>query len=492
MLFVQPSFLFIFLPLLMLGLYIARKTKRFDLLIPLILLGSMVFYGVWSIKYLFMLIAMVLVNYHLARYISKQHQGSWRKWSLIFGLSFHLLALGYFKYTGFLAEVLSMTVPFNIILPLAISFYTFQQISYLVDIYKEEQPPAQLLEYFTYIFFFPQLIAGPIVQYPQVSQQLKDLGITGGRAQYRLGFAYLVIGLLKKWMIADPLAPLADNAFLYAQLDGQIEPLFAWLGLLAYTFQLYFDFSAYGDMAIGLGLLVGISLPINFNSPYKAETISDFWRRWHITLGAFLRQYLFIPLGGSRGSSLLTMRNLFIVMLLGGIWHGAGWGFLIWGVLHGSALIVHYIYKQFGPDDAKYRKVTAPIYMLLTFAFVCLAWVPFKAETIDGTIAMYHSLFTVSELSALVQFTELKSVYGLKLIMTQSLLLVCLPLLVWGCHNSHVYAKRMENYLTYCHEKLKDKPWFQVPAGIATGISISLGVKWMAGMPVESFLYFQF
>lgn len=490
MLFVEATFLFVFLPTLLLSLYIVTRFKRFDFCLPLLLLGSIIFYGLWSYKYLLMLVCLVSFNYIIARLINQCAHKQFRLMLLVAGLSTHLGLLAYFKYTGFLASLFDITLAIDIILPLAISFYTFQQISFLVDVYKGGQQIVPPVEYFTYIFFFPQLIAGPIVQYQQVGEQLKLFSLGKANPMYALGFSYLAIGLLKKWLIADPLAPLAHASFLHVQLDGIIEPLFAWMGLMAYTFQLYFDFSAYGDMAIGLGLLVGIRLPINFDSPYKASSISAFWRKWHITLGTFLRQYLFIPLGGSRGSSIITARNLFIVMLLGGIWHGAGLGFVLWGVMHGVALIIHQSYKRcVAKDDSRFLSC---VYICLTFLFVCLAWVPFKAVSIESTWVMYQSLFSVSEFSMAEQFAALKTDYGLS-VMTQSLLLVTLPIMIWGCHNSHVYAVRIETLLKKTAQALTLRwKWAQVPAGLATGISIMLCIKWMAGMPVESFLYFQF
>lgn len=491
MLFVDPYFLFLFLPLVTVGVALLRRSGHYAFLLPLVLLSSCVFYSVWSAKYLALALALMASNYACAKLISQTHSKHKAKFILYAGISLHLFTLVYFKYTGFLAELFFIENPIDIVLPLAISFYTFQQISYLVDVYLKKQNIVSILNYATFILFFPQLIAGPIVQYGQIGKQIERFKAGQLTPQYTLGLSYLLIGLIKKWFIADTLAPMANSSFAFASLDGQIEPLFAWLGVLAYTFQLYFDFSAYGDMAIGIALLIGFKLPINFDSPYKSVNISEFWRRWHITLGTFLRQYLFIPLGGSRGSSWLTMRNLFIVMLLGGIWHGAGLGFFLWGCMHGTALIIHSLFKRFASKIN--TQIFRPIYVSLTFMFVFLAWVPFKSVTLTTTFAMYNSMFSISDYSLGEQFELLSTYYGFGGSISQTLLLTVIPLIVWGCQNSHHYALLFEKWLTKTNYLLRQKAtWMQYPVGIVSGILVMIGVKWMTGMPVESFLYFQF
>lgn len=317
-----------------------------------------------------------------------------KKGVLVFGIVVNLSLLGYFKYSDFFISNINAVLNSHIalqhlLLPLAISFFTFQQIAYLVDSYKGETKEYDFLNYAIFVTFFPQLIAGPIVHHKEMMPQFAN--IRNKAANYKnisKGLFVFSIGLFKKVIIADTFAVWANAGFDTAHTLNFFE---AWATSLSYTFQLYFDFSGYTDMAIGLALLFNIRLPINFNSPYKATNIQDFWRRWHITLSRFLRDYIYIPLGGNRHGELRTYNNLMATFLLGGIWHGAGWTFVFWGFLHGLAIVIQRIWNNFG------FKLHRWFAWFITFNFVNITWVFFRAKewddalkVLDGMIAVNH------------------------------------------------------------------------------------------------------
>ncbi|NKB61589.1 MAG: hypothetical protein GKR95_05430 [Gammaproteobacteria bacterium] len=335
MLFPSYQFLSIFLPAFLIAYFICIRFKS-NLGILLILCASAVFYWVSSLMHLLLLITSIFFNFSLSNKITESGTAKSKKALLVIGLAFNLLLIAYFKYTNFLVENIawisgSNLSHFEILLPLGISFFTFQQIAYLIDVYEGKSSQYSFTEYATFVSFFPQLIAGPIVHHKQFISQIRgtrflhfDLG------NIIIGFSIFTIGLFKKVAIADGFSVIANKVFGAAEQGIQLTFADAWLGAIAYTFQIYFDFSGYGDMALGLAILIGLWLPINFNSPYKATSIIEFWQRWHITLSSFLKNYLYIPLGGNRGTPLGKYRNLVIVMLLGGLWHGSSWNFVIW------------------------------------------------------------------------------------------------------------------------------------------------------------------
>ena len=323
----------------------------------------------------------MIFNYVIGNSLSQDTKKSRHKFSkkavLTFGIITNVALLGYFKYTDFLIENVNLAVGsdidlLNLALPLAISFFTFQQIAYLVDSYRQETKEYDFLNYSVFVAFFPQLIAGPIVHHKEMMPQFAN--IRSKVINYRnisMGLFIFSIGLFKKVVIADTFAVWATIGFDTATTLNLIE---AWSTSLSYTFQLYFDFSGYTDMAIGLALLFNIKLPINFNSPYKAADIQDFWRRWHITLSRFLKDYVYIPLGGNRKGGFRTYNNLMATFILGGIWHGAGWTFIFWGFLHGLALVIHRVWSSLG------FRLWGWLSWLITFNFVNIAWVFFRAK----------------------------------------------------------------------------------------------------------------
>lgn len=338
-LFNSPAFLLLFLPITWGVFFAMRRAGRIGGMVNLLLLSSLVFYGAWQPTYLILLGTSIVFNHVLGAIIarsrtrSRDRAGGW----LALGVLANLGALGWFKYANFadrnLAQLLDLGWQLEpIALPLGISFFTFQQIAYLVDLRRGVIQSHGLRDYSLFVCYFPQLIAGPIVHYrelqPQFGEGLVRQPLAG---PFAIGLTALALGLSKKVLIADGLASVATPVFVHADVGRAVSALEAWIAAMAYSLQIYFDFSGYSDMAVGLSLMFGISIPVNFRSPYKATSITDFWRRWHITLSGFLRDYLYIPLGGNRRGPIRQKFNLMLTMLLGGLWHGAGWNFLIWG-----------------------------------------------------------------------------------------------------------------------------------------------------------------
>lgn len=384
MLFNSSLFIFVFLPVCLTGFYFFKKQTNKTWVLWLNLC-SIVFYGYWSLTHLSILILSVTLNYFLARSMRR-----FGKLALAMGIIFNLSLLGYFKYSNFLIEQINFGFGTNldlikIVLPIGISFFTFQQIAYLADLYKRKAETASYNRYLFFISFFPQLIAGPIVHHEEIFKQLKKRRhFLKGLA---IGFSFFCIGLFKKVVIADHVALTANEVFGYAEAGGAPTFLEAWYGALAYTLQIYFDFSAYSDMAIGLAYMFGLRLPQNFSSPYKATSIVDFWRRWHITLSRFLKDYLYIPLGGNRKGHIRKYINVIITMLIGGFWHGASWNFVLWGGLHGVFLFIN----QWSNDTFKVKSPKI-VGWSLTFLLVVFAWVPFRATNIEGFLGIWKGM----------------------------------------------------------------------------------------------------
>ncbi|MCG8098700.1 MAG: MBOAT family protein, partial [Candidatus Thiodiazotropha taylori] len=360
MLFNSFEFIFLFLPITFFVFFFIGKRNHHRVAISWLILCSLFFYGWWDPAYLGLILFSMLFNYSFGIMLSSDSNGIYKKTLLIIGVAVNLSLLGYFKYTNFLVDQINIVAgtEFNIeriVLPLAISFFTFQQIAYLVDAYRKETNEYNFLKYCLFVTFFPQLIAGPIVHHKEMLPQFDQDSIYKINNHYlALGLTIFSIGLFKKVVLADNVAVYANLIFSAAENGEPLSFFEAWVGALAYTFQLYFDFSGYSDMAIGLAYMFGIKLPINFNSPYKATSIIDFWRRWHITLSRFLRDYLYFTLGGNKMGLVRRYANLFITMLLGGIWHGAGWTFVFWGMLHGFYLMVNHAWRKFRSSVLKW------------------------------------------------------------------------------------------------------------------------------------------
>jgi len=390
-LFNSYEFILIFLPFTFFLFFFLNHKKHTELGKVLLVLSSLFFYSWWNIVYLPLIISSIIFNYFIGSLLSKPPNkiNFSKKTILLIGISINLSLLGYFQYFDFFIDNFNLVSgtniePLNILLPLAISFFTFQQIAFLVDSYRQQAEEIKFLNYSLFVTFFPQLIAGPIVHHKEMMPQFAKLD--NKRINYKnisLGIFIFSIGLFKKVIIADTFAIWATAGF-----DSTINLKFfeAWITSLSYTFQLYFDFSGYADMAIGAALLFNIKLPVNFNSPYKSLNITDFWRRWHITLSRFLRDYIYIPLGGNRKGNYRTYNNLLITFLLGGLWHGAGWTFIVWGFLHGIALIVQKFWSNIGFKLWRWAS------WLITFNFINIAWIFFRAKDIDQAVNIIKGL----------------------------------------------------------------------------------------------------
>lgn len=403
MLFNSHIFVLLFLPVTLIGFFLLARTGEKPARLWL-LCASLLFYGWWSVPFLGLLVGWIVTNYFIGkRIVSEQKEngpaGS-RPWAAG-GIAANLLALGCFKYATFVTGTVTALTGIEfavgaVILPLAVSFHTFQQIAYLADLQRGHDPKYTLTEYMLFVSFFPQLIAGPIVHHYELLPQLKDektFGFQEGR--FAEGVAFFVIGLVKKLALADPLSSLAAPVF--ASATGAPPGLTeAWLGVTAFGLGLYFDFSAYSDMAIGLARMFGLRLPYNFNSPYKATSIIDFWRRWHMTLSRFLKDYLYIPLGGNRLGPTRRSVNLFITMLLGGLWHGAAWTFVVWGGLHGGYLLINHAWNGFCAKraaDGKPLSLGAVPSRILTLFAVCVAWGFFAAPSFASAMSVISGMF---------------------------------------------------------------------------------------------------
>ena len=402
MLFSSTVFVFAFLPVSLLGFFLVFRVLGRRAAMGWIALCSVFFYGYWRLDYLPLLLGSVAFNFFVSRRIQtlvSQAAGpnpAAFAWTF-FGVSANLGLLGYFKYFGFFVETVNDLTgqdfpTLSLVLPLAISFFTFQQITYLVDSYRGVAKTATALNYMVFVTFFPQLIAGPIVHHKEMMPQFLKPSFGTFRARYMLlGLVTFSLGLFKKLIIADSLAVHADQGFASV---AEMTVLDAWLTTLSYTFQLYFDFSGYSDMAIGLALMFGIRLPLNFLSPSKSTSIQQFWRRWHMTLSRFLRDYIYIPLGGGRRAPMRVASNLMITFLLGGLWHGAGWTFLIWGAIHGAALVVGRVIGRWT------RHVPRIIKWAVTFLIVHIGWVFFRAETVGDAWVVLGIMFGQSDAAA--------------------------------------------------------------------------------------------
>jgi alginate O-acetyltransferase complex protein AlgI len=387
MVFTSHIFLFYFLPLTLLTYYLLPRGRNL-----LLLAASYIFYGWWNPWFVGLMFIATAINYVCGLVISRDGMGpTRRKQALTVSVVASLGLLGFFKYFMFLennlngllavfgAEALPML---QITLPVGISFFIFQSLSYTIDVYRGDSPPVRNFPDFAcFVALFPQLIAGPIVRYNTIAHQLVERNHNLDR--FASGAALFMLGFAKKILLANAMGEVADAVF-SAEAPGTLD---AWFGLVAYAFQIYFDFSAYSDMAIGLGRMFGFEFPRNFNAPYLADSITDFWRRWHISLSTFLRDYLYIPLGGNRRGERRTYANLAIVMLLGGLWHGASWNFVLWGAFHGAFLALE---RKLG--EGPLAKVPRPIRVGGTFVLVLFSWVLFRAVTLPEAMAYFQAL----------------------------------------------------------------------------------------------------
>ena len=399
MIFSSSIFLFYFFPIFLFAYFItpvAHKNKT-------ALAGSLLFYMWGAPKFGFVLILSIVLDFYLGNKIYRSTEKRSKKWLLSISVILNLGLLSYFKYANFFVENVNAILNgigveavswTNVVLPIGISFFTFQKLSYIIDVFRERDKPLKnLSDYALYIIFFPQLIAGPIVRFNEIASQIKERSAALNTDNKLNGIFRFTIGLSKKLLIANPLGEQVDTAF----GNGIVElgTADAWIIIVAYAFQIYYDFSGYSDMAIGIGLMLGFRLPENFNFPYISKSITEFWRRWHITLSNWMRDYLYISLGGNRISNRRTYINLWLVFILSGIWHGAAWTFLFWGIFHGFFLVIERLFFKKILD-----KSGAFPAMAITFFFTLMGWVLFRVETFSNSLDFYNALFSfnVSEL----------------------------------------------------------------------------------------------
>jgi D-alanyl-lipoteichoic acid acyltransferase DltB (MBOAT superfamily) len=533
MLFNSYEFIFLFLPITLLAFFKLGGQGHYKAAIAWLVTASLFFYGWWNPTYLGLIIISMLFNYAVGFTLSQHFTMplSSRKGLLIFGLAVNMGLLGYFKYATFLLS--SIPIPVitvwidtyfkldKIVLPLGISFFTFQQIAYLVDAYRGETKEYNFLNYCLFVTWFPQLIAGPIVHHKEVLPQFIKASIYRFNPEdMAVGLTIFSLGLFKKVVFADSIVVYAAPVFTNAAQGAPLTFFEAWGGALAYTLQLYFDFSGYSDMAIGAARMFGIKLPINFDSPYKAVNIIDFWQRWHITLSRFLRDYLYIPLGGNRKGESRRYLNLMITMLLGGLWHGAGWTFVIWGGLHGIYLVINHKWHAFrrslGHDLSKSHWWSQVVGRIVTFLVVVIAWVVFRAESLDAAITVLASMVGANGVviaASLQPFLQpvapLLTSFGVQFLpeatlgnseVLMLLMLMTLTLIVWFAPNTQEWMSQYDPVLEHRKPKARSgwhlQFWQKLqwqPNGL-WGIAIScIIITCILNLSnVSEFLYFNF
>jgi len=459
MLFNSQIFIIGFLPIVLSLYYLlaANRVARQAFLV----LASWWFYGWWDVRFVPLLVGLTVANWLIAVWFGRMREN----WIPALGVILNLAVLGLFKYADFLrGTVFGLTgepwQPWHLILPLGISFFVFQKISYLIDLRRGDRHIYGFLDFCLFVSFFPQLIAGPLVRHNEIIHQFR--ADPRGEAMWEnlgRGFILFIVGVSKKVVLADTLAMVADP--LFARVSGSPLGLGeAWTAALAYTLQIYFDFSGYSDMAIGLALMFGLRLPFNFDAPYRSVSVRDFWRRWHMTLSRFLRDYLYIPLGGNRSGVVRQAVNVVLTMLLGGLWHGANWTFVVWGGLHGVALAINHLWAQ--------TSLRLPRFFAwaLTMLFVICAWVLFRAASFSGAFDVLSSMVGLHGLAAPTLTPEFKAA------------------IIAGCLIATIGPVSQRFALTL----LRPEPWIAVPAGILLSWLLLL----IGGRLPNVFIYFQF
>jgi alginate O-acetyltransferase complex protein AlgI len=485
MVFSTHLFLFYFLPLVLLVYYALPFRAR----TAFIAISSYVFYGwanpIWAVIMFFGCSVDYVCGLVLLRLSGQPNDPDGlppvlgpevkrtraMRVALAISIVTNLGLLAAFKYTGFLAENVNqmaqllggepMLPVLHLVLPVGISFYTFKAMSYVIDVYRgEARPMRRFTDYMCFEAFFPDLVAGPIIRYAAMEEQMRVRQHTADK--FARGVAFFALGMAKKILIANPMGHIADSAF----AAGSLNPLDAWYGVLGYAFQIYFDFSGYSDMAVGLALMMGFVLIQNFDSPYKSDSITDFWRRWHISLSTWLRDYLYIPLGGNRRGEGRTYINLMTVMLLGGLWHGASWNFVIWGAIHGGMLAAERAQGKSSP----YRRLPRPVRVGITFVVVCLSWVFFRAKTLPQAMDYLRSMFGMAPVDG-----ASSAVAGSIYTPYHVAMLGLAAVIVWGMPNTWAFTSKIT--------------WPRAVGGLAL---LALSVLMMWTQTTNPFLYFQF
>ncbi len=535
MLFNSAVFLFFFLPLTLLGFFVLGTHHKRAAILWLVIASS-IFYGWFRMDYLLLLASLIVFNYMWGKKLSRQyHFGQPKKWLLALGVVINLGVLCYFKYTNFLLININSAfetnfVLQNIIMPIGISFFIFQKIAYLVDAHQGKAEEYNFLDFCLFVMYFPQLIAGPIVHHNEIIPQFRQDSIFKlNFSDMAAGLMMFTIGLCKKNLIADKLAAWIEPSFSATQQGWNLSFLESWVAALGFTFQIYFDFSAYTDMALGLALMIGIRLPQNFDSPYKAKNIIDFWRRWHMTLSRFLRDYVYIPLGGNRNGSIRRYNNLLLTMLIGGLWHGAAWTFIVWGTLHGLFLIVNHGWQilkaklEWNPKSFAYSTAC----QILTFLSVVGAWVFFRAQSFDSAKIMLKGMIGLNGIALPAKYesrlgflsSALKSVglrfddvgvaylHGFK----QFIFLLSLTLIVFLLPNTQQWCSQYRPVINKIETITLKGIWNRIPgiriqndntltlaasstAGVIFGLLLLGSFLWqiISNTSLQTFIYFQF
>jgi alginate O-acetyltransferase complex protein AlgI len=508
MLFNSYAFILGFMPLTLLLFHGLRGTGLPRSSIGLLSLMSLLFYGWWNPIYLLLIVPLMLVNFVLAARIVPRDKQRPRgaKPLLVLGIALNLGVLGYFKYANFFVDNINAVTGLDfvlgkVILPIGISFFTFQKIAFLVDAYRDRVDRLNFIDYVLFVTFFPQLIAGPIVHHSEVMRQFRDPALVSMRT-VALGVTIFTIGLAKKVLLADTAARYATPVFDAVAAGARPDVLAAWGSALAYSAQLYFDFSGYSDMAIGGGLLFGIRLPINFASPYKAESIIDFWHRWHITLSRFLRDYLYVPLGGNRKGRSRRYVNLLITMLLGGFWHGAGWTFVIWGSLHGFYLVVNHLWRalrrHFNRGAETATGLGRRLGQAITFIAVVIAWVFFRSDDVGSAVRMLLAMVGRNGLEVPASLADhwpsLPVSHGPVDSAAALVVATALLAITWLAPNTQEltgYGGPEGAHVVKETHRPPPVKW-QPSAGWAMAVGCLLGIAMMLMSKVSEFIYFQF
>lgn len=475
MLFNSIEFLFIYLPIVLAVFSWLNRKRSGQSAVAFLGMASIFFYAWWDARYVALLGASIAWNW----YVGTRLMSSRSRSTLSLGIAMNLAALGYFKYANFFVSTVGDLAGVDltmrqIVLPLGISFFTFTQIAFLVDAYRGEVKEKGILNYILFVTFFPHLIAGPVLHHKDMMPQFARVqGKSIDPILVANGLFLLIVGLFKKLIIADNVAAYVDPAFANVPL---MEIMDAWTAVAGYSLQLYFDFSAYSEMAMGIGLLFGIRLPMNFNSPYKAANIAEFWKRWHMTLSKFLKDYLYVPMGGNRFGFGRTLAALWTTMVLGGLWHGAGWQFIAWGLLHGTMLVIHRVWQRMGLSMGIWPG------RLLTFGFVMMAWVMFRANSVGDAVRIWRKMLGMEGIVLPVAFREFK-IHGIQTALSPTIngieIFVMIVMIVFCMTNRNV------------HEIWER--WAVLPRTRYAIAIVGLGLASFFSLNrISSFVYFQF
>ncbi|HUP93813.1 MAG TPA: MBOAT family protein [Burkholderiales bacterium] len=490
MLFSSHVFIFVFLPATVAGFFAIARVSREGAALWLVA-ASLFFYGWWNPRYVPLLAGSIVFNYCAGLALARGARGPrWRKPLLVGAVAANLALLGYFKYAGFFAAAIAdfthnERVFGNIVLPLGISFFTFTQIAFLVDASRAEVTSYRFTHYALFVTYFPHLIAGPVLQHSEMIPQFRNPAMyRWSSANAAVGVTIFAIGLFKKVCLADGVAPFANEAFDGIAAGGALSPMEAWLGALAYALQLYFDFSGYSDMAVGISCLFGVRLPLNFYSPYRASSVIEFWRRWHMSLSRFLRDYLYVPLGGNRSGPARRYLNLWVTMLLGGLWHGAGWTFVAWGALHAAMLSINHVWRAFAGTSALGGRFGVLIGGAMTFFAVVLAWVMFRAPDASTAISMWRVMFGLAGPAPDV-IVDIRAVWWV----------AALLYIVWRMPNTYQIMRRCEPVIMTYAVTPQHVPgalqWrARAPHAVAAAVIFAISVASLNDL--SAFLYFQF